>query len=82
MKVSDHNSTHPPAKYASTSITDESSQPRSLMPDIQVCTKGIYQISPILLKELHHEVSPIIQILFQLLYDTGIVRKKSGVQQM
>lgn len=30
MKVSDHNSIPPPAKYASISITDESSTPRSL----------------------------------------------------
>lgn len=91
MKVSDHNSTPPPAKYASTSITYESSPSRIMMPDIQVCTKGIEkllknlktdkaagpdQISPILLKELHNEVSPIVQILFQLSYDTGVLPRE------
>ena len=85
MKVSDIDSVeqdHPASKPA---------PPVSIMPELQVSTAGIDkllknlhtdkaagpdQIPPIVLKELHEQVSPIIQVLFQISYETGTLPKE------
>ena len=67
------------------------SPPVNIMPELQVSTAGIDkllknlhpdkaagpdQIPPIVLKELHEQVSPIIQVLFQISYETGTLPKE------
>ena len=67
------------------------------MPEIDVGSEGISkllknlktdkavgpdQIKPLLLKELHQELSPIIQVLFQLSLSTLADSHRTGWQQM
>ena len=85
MKVSNTDSIeqdHPASKPA---------PPVSIIPELQVSTAGIDkllknlhtdkaagpdQIPPIVLKELREQVSPIIQVLFQISYETGTLSKE------
>ena len=62
-----------------------------LMPDIQFCTAGISkllceldphkacgpdQIKPVVLKTLHLQIAPILQIIYERSYESGIVPKE------